>query len=233
MNEDIGAIRTAMRAAGAGFRMAEPFPHFVVQLGGLEDGPAILKEVADAFPPETDPKWRRLGHDHVANKFHIGNVASLSAPLRMTIGFLNSPGFIGDLAAITGFKKLIGDPNHYGGGLHMILPGGRLDVHVDFNYHTTLRAHRRLNLLLYLNEDWRWPWGGELELWRDPDDSGPAVSIWPNMGTMVVFETSERSWHGHPKPLECPPGVARKSIALYYYEPGDPPVRQHSTVYAR
>ena len=34
---------------------------------------------------------------------------------------------------------------------------------------------------------------------------------------MVVFSTTDSSFHGHPEALTCPEGVTRNSIALYYY----------------
>jgi hypothetical protein len=33
----------------------------------------------------------------------------------------------------------------------------------------------------------------------------------------VILETSETSFHGHPVPMELPPGIFRRSLALYYY----------------
>lgn len=38
----------------------------------------------------------------------------------------------------------------------------------------------------------------------------------------LVFLTTDYSYHGHPDPLDCPPGVTRKSVALYYYTNGRP-----------
>ena len=35
----------------------------------------------------------------------------------------------------------------------------------DFNIHDKLKLERKLNLLIYLNEDWSPDFGGELELW--------------------------------------------------------------------
>ena len=40
-----------------------------------------------------------------------------------------------------------------------------LKVHADFNYHGHLKVDRRLNLLLYLNENWSEDFGGHLQLW--------------------------------------------------------------------
>jgi len=40
-------------------------------------------------------------------------------------------------------------------------------VHVDYNKHNYLPLDRRLNLLLYLNEDWEESFGGAIELWDE------------------------------------------------------------------
>ncbi len=39
---------------------------------------------------------------------------------------------------------------------------------------------------------------------------------------MLVFNTTDFTWHGHPDPLTCPPERTRKSIAFYYYTSGRP-----------
>src|SRR5262249_3578204 len=44
----------------------------------------------------------------------------------------------------------------------------------------------------------------------------------PLANTLVVFSTTEKSYHGHPDPLTCPAGVYRRSVALYYYTNGRP-----------
>jgi hypothetical protein len=33
----------------------------------------------------------------------------------------------------------------------------------------------------------------------------------------VIFETHDKTYHGHPTPLACPVGQSRKSLILYYY----------------
>ena len=106
-------------------------------------------------------------------------------------------------------------------GLHQIEPGGHLAVHADFNFHEQLRLDRRINLLLYLNDDWDPGWGGALELWRS-DMSAMSRSILPLANRCVIFNTTDHSYHGHPEPLACPPGRTRQSLALYYYSNGRP-----------
>ena len=58
------------------------------------------------------------------------------------------------LQALTGIPKLIADPYFIGGGLHETRTGGHLSVHADFNIHKQMNVLRRINLLIYLNDDW-------------------------------------------------------------------------------
>jgi Rps23 Pro-64 3,4-dihydroxylase Tpa1-like proline 4-hydroxylase len=92
-------------------------------------------------------------------------------------------------------------------------------VHADFNRHEKLNLDRRLNLLLYLNRDWKEEYGGHLQLWTR-DMGRCVVKVLPVFNRCVVFSTTDFSYHGHPDPLTCPPGRTRKSIAMYYYTNG-------------
>jgi hypothetical protein len=135
---------------------------------------------------------------------------------RECLELLNSDRFIRLISEITGISPLYADPDLYGGGLHEILPGGYLNIHTDFNFHPKLRKLRALNLLLYLNPDWKPEWNGALELWQ-PDMLTRRAVIEPLMNRMVLFETSDVSFHGHPHRLACPEDRTRRSLAVYYY----------------
>ena len=66
-----------------------------------------------------------------------------------------------------------------GGGLHQTLRGGHLNIHADFStHHTHENWARRVNILLYLNEEWRDEWGGKLELW-DQDMTACQARVTP------------------------------------------------------
>jgi Rps23 Pro-64 3,4-dihydroxylase Tpa1-like proline 4-hydroxylase len=136
--------------------------------------------------------------------------------------FLNSQPFLEFLQNLTGIKEtLIPDPYFEGGGCHQIKPGGFLKVHVDFHKHKMMGLDRRVNVLVYLNEDWKEEYGGHFELW-ERDMSQCAVRIAPLFNRMAIFSTTDYSWHGHPDALACPPDRSRKSLALYYYTNGRP-----------
>ena len=81
--------------------------------------------------------------------------------------FLNSPLFLNFLEKLTGIKALIPDPYYIGGGIHEVENGGHLDIHADFNFHPKLNLERRINLLIYLNKDWKESYGGQFELWDE------------------------------------------------------------------
>jgi hypothetical protein len=115
--------------------------------------------------------------------------------------------------------------------VHWIENGGFLEVHADFNHLKKYNLERRLNLLLYLNENWRDEYNGQLELW-DRKTMTMAKAVAPIFNRCVVFSTTKESLHGHPAPLATPPGVARRSLALYYYtNTWDPAVQAHTTMY--
>jgi hypothetical protein len=122
-----------------------------------------------------------------------------------------------------------------GGGTHQTKKGGFLKIHADFNWDPRLKLDRRLNLIFFLNHDWKPEYGGELELWNK-EMTAKVKGYAPKAGRIVVFYTADDSHHGHPDPLTCPENVTRKSLALYYYSNGRPKEEQsipHTTKYKR
>ena len=106
---------------------------------------------------------------------------------------------------------MIPDPSFDGGGLHQILPGGFLKVHADFNKHDKTKLDRRLNVLIYLNKNWKEEYGGHFELW-DRTMHHSEIRILPIFNRMAIFSTTDSSFHGHPDALKCPEGMTRKWI---------------------
>ncbi len=135
--------------------------------------------------------------------------------------FLNSQPFLEFLSALTGIPNLMPDPYFEGGGFHQIKPGGFLKIHADFNKHRMTGLDRRLNVLVYLNEDWDESYGGHFELW-DTEMKGCVTKMLPLFNRMALFSTTDFSYHGHPDKLTCPPDRSRKSMAFYYYTKGRP-----------
>ena len=193
---------------------------------------AALEAALRDFPEPRELRWREF-EDRNQKKLSFEAVEQLPASLRNILYFLNSRPMLQFLEVLTGIRGLISDPYYVGGGLHQIRPGGHLEVHADFNWHEALRLDRRINVLLYLNKDWRDEYGGHFELWNR-DMTLAVRKILPIFNRRAIFSTSDYSYHGHPTPLTCPPTRTRKSIATYYYSNGRPEEEvseSHSTLF--
>jgi hypothetical protein len=201
---------------------AEPFPHVV-----LDDvlPPAVFSAAAAEFPAADDASW--TGYLHVnETKYANPRPTTWGPTLRQIAESLCTDEFVDLLGELTGFDRLIADPTMDGGGLHQTLTGGFLNVHADFTTHHHVRTwRRRVNLLLYLNPTWADTWGGQLELW-DRNVSQCVRRIEPIGNRLVIFTTSEESYHGHPDPLRSPADIARRSLALYYFTEEHAPLRR-------
>jgi len=198
---------------------AEPFPHVV--LDDLFDSD-VLDAVLRDFPAPGDMQWMRFDNPLEKKLGYSHERSIISMDVRNFLNDMNSFQMLLWLEALTGIDGLIPDPYFGGGGLHQIEPGGFLKVHADFNVHPKLKIDRRLNMLIYLNKEWREEYGGHLELW---DRSGKECCqrILPIFNRTVIFSTTDTSFHGHPHPLKAPPEATRKSVSLYYYTAGRPP----------
>jgi 2OG-Fe(II) oxygenase superfamily len=214
---DASALAGFVKQHAAAYRIAKPFPHAVIDNFA---NPEVLEALIDEFPTEAHPAWHRM-YDQNQNKFATNQTELLGPTTRAFLNYLNGREVVNFLGALTGIEGLIPDPHLAGGGLHEIRRGGLLRVHADFNWHKQLRLDRRINLLVYLNKDWQPEWGGQLELWNDTM-SQCCERIDPVFNRCVIFNTTDRSYHGHPDALKCPPDRRRRSVAMYYYTNGRP-----------
>jgi hypothetical protein len=212
--DHLGAL--AERGAAA-YRSADPFPHAVIDDFLPAD---VLARLIAEFPGPAGGNWQRFDNER-ERKLASTDPDDMSPFTRQVLSEFNAATMIDFLEALTGIEGLIPDPHLWGGGLHQIEAGGHLGVHSDFNWHTRLLLDRRINLLVYLNEDWPEDWGGALELW-DRDMRECRERVLPVANRCVIFSTTDTSFHGHPDPVTCPPGRSRRSLALYYYSNGRP-----------
>jgi Rps23 Pro-64 3,4-dihydroxylase Tpa1-like proline 4-hydroxylase len=208
------------------FTGAHPFPHIV--LDGLFDGDTV-KEIHKQFRELPSDYWQKNNDQGIEVKWRSNwsSEYDIPQPAREMVQFLNSGIFLRELSRLTGIPHLIPDPYYTGGGFNLIQRGGYLDVHADGNWHDAMEVHRRLNLILYLNSDWQEEWGGALNFY-DADAKEVEASVFPVGNRLVVFETHDYSYHGHPEPVVCPEGEGRTSIILYYYTSAPRPGHQIS-----
>jgi len=213
--QDLQAVARAYKAA---YQTADPFPS--ISFEGFFQ-PELLDAILEEFPDlesKDDIKY------HTPNEIKLASRGErrFGPVTKAFVHFLNSEPFLLFLQELTGIEEtLMPDPYFEGGGFHQTKPGGFLKIHADFNKHRQTNLDRRLNVLVYLNKDWRDEYGGHFELW-DREMTHCVRKIAPRFNTMALFTTSDFSYHGLPDPLTCPPDRSRKSLALYYYSNGRP-----------
>ena len=225
-NEDLIDLGRRLQAS---FRASSPFPHVVID-NVLPS--SILDDVIDEFPTPWSAPWQEFDRQTEV-KLALSNTTQMGPVTQNLLAEFNGSVFVEFLEQLTAINGLIPDPHFTGGGLHQIRPGGFLKVHADFNRHPRLQLDRRLNALLYLNRDWQESFGGDLQLWGQDMRQAEKI-ILPVFNRMVVFATTDYSYHGHPLPLSCPSDRTRRSIALYYYTNGRPAEEvssDHSTLF--
>ena len=220
-------------AHGRLFREALPFKHVVID--DFLDA-AVSRRLLDEFPSFED-RYALNEMGQVGGKAVRMDVRAVSDTYRSIDRYLQTREFLDYVSTVTGIPDLLYDPDYIGGGTHENRDGQLLEQHVDFNFHPGTRWHRRLNLIVYLNPEWDDAWGGALELQTDPwqgDTRGPRIT--PLFNRAVIFETTEKSWHGF-SAITLPPekkAVSRKSFAIYLYtreRPAEETAVSHATVY--
>lgn len=193
-----------------------PFPHAVIDGWWADD---TLEQILGEFPDRAFTGWKSFANS--TERKLEGSNPGMWGPVTRDLILGSMAAKARTLAAAFDTPPLTMET--IGGGYHLIEPGGYLAMHADFSRSPATGRYRWLNMLVYLNHDWREE-GGCLQLW---DDDGPAVTVAPEFNRTVVFRTSGKSWHGHPVPNTR----ERRSVAAYFYADEPPPgyLGNHST----
>lgn len=216
--QELGAIANEYRPV---YLLSSPFPHVAIDHFLPGD---ILELLIQEFPTVDQIDWTLWGPGaikHTDNKdvqkIGTSEETKFGPFTRHFIAQFNSATFIHFLESLTGVGDIITDPTYNGCGLHSTGRGGRLMIHSDANRHPVPeRIHQRLNLILFLNENWKEEYGGHFELW-DKTATQCEKTVAPIANRLIIFDTGQYSFHGHPHPLACPKNRRRNSIAVYYY----------------
>ena len=224
---DLELWNSQLERLNTSYQSVAPFPHIV--LDNFLSAAAARKALA-VFPPVQDEGW--IHYVHVNEKKHgLNKIELLPDFFQLLIQQLNTPDFINWLSELTGIPNLKADDSLEGGGLHQSPRGGYLNVHADFTVHPHRRHwRRRVNLLLYFNDNWQPGYRGDLELWSK-DMQQCVQKIAPLFNRCVIFNTDEDSFHGLPEPILCPEGETRKSLALYYFTEEEKTPKKMATNY--
>ena len=196
----------------------EPFPN--IHIHDFFNEPTF-RRILSVFPSLNSNIWKSPTNVHTVGKsvtkqgkLALKELLYTEAQRRILMEF-NSSLFVTFLEKITGIEGLIPDPYFAEGSFTMSTNGGYLDIHADFSHHDKLKLERRVNVLIYLNENWKENFGGGLNLYDE--DLTKKKTIFPYGNSIAIFTTSDKSFHGFPEKIKCPKHIQRKSINLYYY----------------
>jgi hypothetical protein len=215
------------------YSQAKPFPHLVIDKFLPDD---VLDRVLNEFPETTLFSWQSTD-GLIASAPPRPNVQIGETTYKLLLE-LNSPAFIAFLEQLTAIDGIMADPAFMDNQLNDQLSLDPLDKQANHQscdrslkvpHSTTFppraveppryaqpHLDRKLNLLIYLNKDWKEEYGGHLELWN-ADMTRCEKQILPIFNRCVIFSTTEFSYHGHPEPLNCPDGESRKLLVLSYW----------------
>jgi len=229
------AAAAVRSAAQAQFQAAAPYPWICLDEFLQPDFVAALSRGFPEKGPDYD-RYCMSDDGKIGTDYANADCSAFPPPFRELDELLRGPEFLDLLSGITGIPELISDVDYFGGGIRESQGSTFLPPHIDFNHHPRTLHHRRLNLLLYLNEGWHDEWGGAIQVHRDPrihKHDSLVASFAPVLNRCFIFETSERSWHSFNR-LRPPPGRSRRAFTIYYYTADRPDaanIKLHNTEY--
>lgn len=221
---NFSAIEQNTQQLAQEFATAKPFSYVVID-NFAEEGK--LYKILDTFPvPGADNLNKSRDYIFAKNKYEKANFKEVSAECREIYQDFTSERFQKIIRQITNQNVFI-DREFHGGGIHQGGEGSFLDMHIDFNYHPLHHNwFRNLNILLYLNPDWKQEYGGQLKLKHTV--TGESSEIEPLFNRCVIMFTRDYTLHGYDR-ISFPQGTFRRSIATYAYNIDPNPQNSRST----
>jgi len=140
--------------------------------------------------------------------------------------FLSSPIFIETLRKallIADDVEIFPDFSYDGGGYVISPPKAFLGYHADFNFSSKVNKFRTLNILFYMNQDYKENFGGHLHL-LDSQSKTVERKVLPKANTFLAFKTDDESYHGVSRNAD---NFNRRSFNIYYYT--DQPLSENQT----
>lgn len=192
------------------FLSAKPFPHIAID-NFLKPGCAERLYESAAEP---DNKYKIKDVLFSKNRYQFPDYRGISEDYQKLYDDITSEKFAELISYITD-ENVFFDKDFHGGGLHLGTKNAHLDMHADFNYHPK-HEHwfRNLNLLLYLNKDWKAEYGGSLKL--EDARTGEKTEIEPLLNRLAIMHCRDYTLHGYDT-THFPEGKARTSVAIYAY----------------
>ena len=192
------------------FNTAKPCKYIVLPNFLTEE---LANTLYENFPKiDTLNVKRKSINENKSEDYHFDRFHPAFSDLKKVVG---SPEMYQFMETITGIEGLRTTDDSLGSGVHQGQNGSYVDVHIDVNYNPAKHLWRRINLLVYLNKNWKPEYGGDLELW-DKKMTQCEAKVPCDFNRAVIFLTDENSPHGYSK-ITIPEGETRKSFYTYYF----------------
>ncbi len=193
------------------YKNAKPYEHVIIKDFFSDE---YANNIHDNLPTPLDNNRHWHHYDNpIEQKYSINNFV-MYPEISKLYKFLENNDFLKLIQQITGITNLESDPYLHGAGVHAYPNKGKLDMHLDYNIHPLTGKERRVNLILYMNKNWKQEYGGNIELFDA--NKNKIIEELPLFNTVILFRTSDISFHGLSKPINCPDDKFRRSIAIYY-----------------
>ena len=197
-----------------------PFGHIIIDNFLKEEYLNDAVQYTQRLRPQECTNYRMPPNPNTQYKFAYDDINRFPLRVKQIFRELNSERFCEMLEKFVGIDGFIfGNHELEGAGIHKITNGGFLGLHTDFNNYNDSEygsLDRRVNILIYLNPDWKEEYGGHLWI-GDSDSMTIHEKVLPILNRCIIFNTTNKSIHGHPERMTVPSYIHRNSIALYYY----------------
>ena len=191
-----------------------PFKHCIIDNFLNEE---IYQIIYNTFPEKPDNNFHKYLNP-IEVKYAIDDFKYIDNEIVNFFLALSSDKLINKFENLFNIEDLEYDPHLHGAGVHMHPRNGRLNMHLDYEKHPLMNKQRRLNIIYYVNKEWKTEWNGDTQLW-DQNMQNCIVKSYPEKNRAIIFETTELSWHGVPEKIMCPENIYRKTLAYYYISP--------------
>jgi hypothetical protein len=205
---NLGHLEANKEKLRSEYLLAKPFPYLVID--NFCD--PVKAEALYSKIPELNNKSR--DYMFAKNKFEKSNYRELGTEFDELYADLISSRMNSFLSYISNEDVFV-DPENHGGGLHQGKQNSFLDMHLDFNYHPLKKGwYRNMNLLLYLNKDWKPEYKGHLKLVDLRTNEEKELEV--PFNRMIIQQTRAYTLHGYDQ-TNFPVNCYRTSIATYAY----------------